>query len=250
MLIDSHTHLQLVNFNKDRDEVIQRALDAGVQEMINVSFDIPSSHASLSLARKYPFMKAAVGIHPHEAKGFDQNSLEALRSLASSQKVVAIGEIGLDYYRDLSPKETQKEVFKEQLHLAKELALPVIFHTREAYSDLLHILEEEGIDGGVLHCFSGNSEDVKGAIDLGLFFGIGGMVTYKNTNLPSLLTQIGLNRLILETDCPFLTPHPHKGRNEPAYLTTTCQKVSEILGLSFEKAAKQTSENVRTLFHI
>ena len=248
MLIDTHTHLQLVNYNKDREAVIQRALDAGVQEMLNISFNLPSSKACVNLVQKYPFMKATVGIHPHEAKEFDLNSLLELKTLASSKQVIAIGEIGLDFYRDLSPEKIQREVFQKQLELAKEMDLPVIIHTRDAYFDLLKIMKEEEIERGVLHCFAGNAENVKKGIDMGLYFGIGGMITFKNTNLPALLKKIPLDNLLLETDCPFLTPRPHKGRNEPSYLTTICKKISEILEVPYEEVAKRTSKNARSLF--
>jgi TatD DNase family protein len=250
MLIDTHTHLQLVNYNKDRDVVIQRALDAGVKWMVNISFDLPSSQASITLAEKYPFIKTAIGVHPHESKNFVQRSIDELIYLASSKKVIAIGEIGLDYYRDLSPRDKQEEAFRIQLEMAKAKDLPVIIHTREAYSDILKIIEEEEVNRGVLHCFSGNSVDVKKALDMGLYFGIGGMLTFKTSNLPSLLKKIPKNRLLLETDCPFLTPRPHKGRNEPSYLTTICERISNILGIPFEDVAQQTSENAKTLFGI
>jgi TatD DNase family protein len=250
MLIDTHTHLQLVNYNKDRKVVIQRALDAGVKWMVNISFDIPSSQASITLAEKFPFIKTAIGVHPHEARNFIQKTIDELIRLASSKKVIAVGEIGLDYYRDLSPRDKQEEAFRIQMEMAKELDLPVIIHTREAYSDLLKIVEEEEISKGVLHCFSGNSVDVKKAMDLDLYFGIGGMLTFKTSNLPSLLKKIPKNRLLLETDCPFLTPRPHKGRNEPSYLTTICEKVSAILDIPFEDVAQQTSDNAKTLFGI
>ena len=250
MLIDTHTHLQLVNYNKDREAVIQKALDAGVQGIVNISFDLPSSRASINLVEKYPFMKSSVGVHPHEAKGFDQNTIRELHSLASSKEVIAIGEIGLDFYRELSPRENQIEIFQQQLELAKEMDLPVIIHTRNAYFELLKIVREQRIERGVLHCFSGNSENVKRGIALGFYFGIGGMVTFKNTPLTSLLKEIPLDRLLLETDCPFLTPRPHKGRNEPAHLRSICQRIAEILKISYEDVANQTSKNARSLFHL
>jgi TatD DNase family protein len=258
-LLDSHAHLDSRKFDSDRQQVVERAGARGVQIIVNPGADLPSSRQSVALAaRKWAGVEiyAAVGVHPHDAKTLDAETLAELRTLAQSRpRVVAIGEIGLDYYRDLSPRVEQRRAFESQLALAKELCLPVIVHNRQAQDDLLAILRSwlrggGAGPGGVLHSFSGDVAMAEEALDLGFYLGIGGPVTYKNAReLPEVVKATPLERLLLETDCPYLPPHPHRGqRNEPAYVALVAEKVAQLQGRSVEDVAAVTTANARRLF--
>jgi TatD DNase family protein len=253
-LIDTHTHLDFPEFDGDREYVIERAATAGVGAMVNVGTDLDSSRAAVALAEAYPQIYAAVGVHPHDAKAMTTEVLDELRALASRPKVVAIGEIGLDFYRDLSPREKQRQAFEQQLALASEVGKPVIIHDREAHKEVMTILRRwaEGCQQsiGVLHCFSGDLAMAKEAIKMGFYISIAGPVTFPNARrLRELVRQLPLEKLLVETDCPYLTPHPHRGkRNEPAYVKLVAQEAAHIKGLTLEEVARVTSDNARALF--
>jgi TatD DNase family protein len=254
LLIDTHTHLDFPDFDGDREHVIQQAVAAGVRTIVNVGTDLDSSQAAVALAEAYPQIYAAVGVHPHDAKAMTTEVLDELRALASRPKVVAIGEIGLDFYRDLSPREKQRQAFEQQLALASEVGKPVIIHDREAHKEVMTILRRwaEGCQQsiGVLHCFSGDLAMAKEAIKMGFYISIAGPVTFPNARrLRELVRQLPLEKLLVETDCPYLTPHPHRGkRNEPAYVKLVAQEAAHIKGLTLEEVARVTSDNARALF--
>ncbi|RQD76006.1 MAG: TatD family deoxyribonuclease [Candidatus Syntrophonatronum acetioxidans] len=253
-LADSHAHLIDKAYRRDEKEVIQRALDKGVKLIINLGYDLRTSLAAVKLAQDYPFIYASVGIHPHEAGKVPENYQERLKKMAQREKVVAIGEIGLDYYRDLSPRKKQQEVFKEQLRVARELKYPVIIHDREAHEDILRILEEErgGEYGGVLHCFSGDWKMARKCIDMGFHISIAGPVTFKKSDkLQEVAKKLPLDRILVETDCPYLAPVPFRGkRNEPSYVKFTLEKIASLRGIRWEDLAQATYENTKRVFNL
>lgn len=249
MIIDSHAHLDFPPFDPDREAVIARARVAGMVAILNVGADLESSRASVALARQYDFIYAAVGIHPHDAETMTPAVLEELRHLARCPKVVAIGEIGLDYYRDLSPRPVQRQAFADQLALAAEVGLPVIIHCRDAWADTLAILR--GWSGrGVLHSYSGGPERLEEVLALGFSVGISGPVTFPNAHrLRAVVATVPLDRLLVETDCPYLTPEPYRGRrNEPAYVWYVAGAIARARGMTAEEVAQITTENARRLF--
>ena len=248
-LIDSHAHLDDKQYNSDRAEVISDIIAAGVTNVINIGADMRSSRASVALAAEYDFIYASVGVHPHYVKSIIDESIAELKSLAEHPKVVAIGEIGLDYYRNLSPKDVQQHWFRKQLHLAKELNLPVIIHDRDAHEDCIAILKDENISNGVMHCYSGSAEMVKTLIDMGFYISFGGVLTFKNARVAvEALRAVPMDRLLIETDCPYLSPEPHRGqRNTSAYMPIIAQKAAEIKGINYEELCNITAENTRTL---
>lgn len=251
MLIDSHAHLDFSQFKNDRDDVIARALDAGVTKIVNVGTDMASSEASVTLAREHQAIHAAVGIHPHDAKTLTPRALKRLSELAANEGAVAIGEIGLDFYRDLSPRDQQRVAFRQQIRLAIKLDMPIVVHDRDAHADVLRILREEGAQrvGGVLHCFSGNLDMALEGIGMGFSIAFGGPITYGGEKKRAIAQQIPLEKILVETDCPYLTPVPHRGkRNEPAYVRHVAEKIAEIRGISFHEVAEATSRNAALLF--
>lgn len=254
MLIDSHVHLDDKRFNKDRDNLIKGLKDDGIEMVINIGADLQTSIASVSLAEKYDNVYAVVGVHPHSAKEVDDSTIEILKSFASRKKVLAIGEIGLDFHYDNSPRDVQKKWFIEQLKLAKEVDLPVVIHTREAMQETFDILKEaqDGTLRGVLHCYSGSVEMALEYIKLGFYISIAGPVTFNNSRvLKEVVKAIPLDKLLVETDCPYLTPEPNRGkRNEPAYVKYVAGEIAEIKGISFEELAKATNNNTKELFGI
>lgn len=254
MLFDSHTHLDDESFDSDRDEVIHRAREAGVTLMLNPGADLASSLRGVQLAERYEGIYAAVGVHPHDVKDMDETTLETLRSLSQKEKVVAIGEIGLDFYYDYSPRDAQRYWFKRQIQLAREVGLPIIIHERDAHQEVFDILKEEraGELGCVMHCFSGSVELAKEYVKLGMYISLGGPVTFKNARKPQEVAMaVPLDRLLIETDSPYLTPVPFRGkRNEPARVRLVAEKIAELRGISLEELAKQTTENAKTLFRI
>jgi len=250
-LIDSHTHLDFPQFDTDRGAVIARAREAGLAAILNVGADLPSSRAAVALAEQYDFIYAAVGVHPHDARTVTPAVLDELRALARHPKVVAVGEIGLDYYRDLSPRPVQRQVFADQLALATELALPVVIHSREAYDDVLAALR--GWKGaGVIHSYSAGLERLEEVLALGFFASISGPVTFRRAHrLRAVAAAVPLERLLVETDCPYLTPVPYRGRrNEPAYVRYVAEAVARARGISDEALARATADNARRLFDI
>jgi len=252
-LIDSHCHLDFPQFDSDRQAVVQRAREAGVKAIINPGADLESSHQAVALAERYPEVYAAVGVHPHEARSVSDEVVAELRRLAAHPKVVAIGEIGLDFYRDLSPRDMQRQAFRQQLALAAELDLPVIVHSREAHDEVMAILMEWARGPklkGVLHAFSGDRAMAEWAFNLGFCVGIAGPVTFLNARrLQALVRELPLEWLLIETDAPYLTPHPYRGkRNEPARVALVAATIARLQGVSERVAAQQTTSNARRLF--
>jgi TatD DNase family protein len=254
MLFDTHVHLNAEQFNDDLQEVIDRAIAEGVTNMVVVGFDELTINKAIELAEKYDFIHASVGWHPVDAIDMTPEHLEWLKDLASHPKVVALGEMGLDYYWDKSPKEIQKEVFRKQIRLAKEVKLPIIIHNRDATADIVEILKEEnaGEVGGIMHCYSGSVETALECIDMNFYISLGGPVTFKNAKKPKEVAEsIPLDRLLVETDCPYLTPHPYRGkRNEPAYVKLVAEEIAGLKGVTFEEIAEATTKNAKKLFGI
>ena len=253
-LIDSHCHLDFDRFRKDRDAVVKAAEKAGLLAIINPGVDLKSSRAAVALADNYPMVFAAVGIHPHGAKTFDRETKRQLRELAQHPKVVAIGEIGLDFYRNYSPPAAQQSAFEAQLELAGELDLPVIVHDRQASQETMSILERWTSSGaprgGVLHSYSAGVEWIDSVTEIDFFIGISGPVTFPQaTDLHQVAEAAPLDRLFIETDAPFLTPNPYHGRrNEPAYVRYIAEKIATLRGLPPRQVGKQTTKNVAKLF--
>lgn len=247
MLTDSHTHLNAEQFNEDQDEVIQRALEAGVTRIVNVGFNRETIPSSIALAERYDFIYSTVGWHPVDAIDMMPGDLEWIEELCKHEKVVAIGEIGLDYYWDKSPKDVQQRVFREQIRLARKLGMPIVIHNRDAHQDILHILKEEKAEevGGIMHCFSGSWETAKQCLDMNFHISFGGPVTFKNARQPKeVLAQVPLDRLLIETDAPYLTPHPFRGkRNETGYVRLVAETAAEIRGMTLEEIAEITTNN-------
>jgi TatD DNase family protein len=258
VLIDTHCHLDFPQFDGDRAAVLARARSAGVKALINPGADLASSRRAVALAEAEPIVYAAVGIHPHEAQTLDEAAMATLRELAAHPKVVAIGEIGLDFYRNLSPRDQQQLAFERQLELAAELHLPVIIHCREAQEQVMatlqawvtHYSAPANAWRGVLHAFSGDQVMAEAAQALGFAVALGGPVTFENARrLHSLVPRLSLDYLLLETDAPYLAPHPYRGqRNEPAWLPLIAEAVAHLRGISVLEVARQTSINATRLF--
>lgn len=255
MFIDSHAHLDDERFNEDRSELINSLKENKIDMVLNIGAELESSRASVQLANEYSQIYAVVGVHPHDAKDIPEDYLDQLRDLSREEKVLAIGEIGLDYYYDNSPREIQRKVFLEQIKLAQELSLPVVIHTRDADQETFEIIKDAVQNGGlkgVMHCYSGSAELAKEYLKLGFFISLGGPVTFKKARVPKEVAKIvPLDRLLIETDCPYLTPEPYRGkRNEPKYVAYTAEAIAEIKGISIEELAQATSRNVKELFDI
>ena len=251
MFIDSHAHIQLSQFNQDREAVLKRAGEVDVSNILVIGFDMETSLGAVELAEKYSHIYATVGMHPHDAKDLTPDVLKTFRELVAHPKVVALGEMGLDYYRDLSPRPVQKAAFEEQLNLAEELQMPIVIHNRDAYMDILPILEaRQGRIRGVLHCFTGDVELMHRGLAIGFHIGIGGIVTYKNAaDVQAVARVVPEDRLLIETDCPWLAPQFRRGkRNEPAYVCAVAEKIAELRDTSIETIGKITTENFETLF--
>ena len=253
MLIDTHTHLDDARFDGDREAMIDRARQAGVERFVTIGCDLATSRAAIALADQHPFVYASIGVHPHEVKHISEGWYDEFRRLASNKKVVAYGEIGLDYHYNHSSPKDQRERFREQIQLARELRLPIIIHTREAQDDTITILKEEKASevGGVFHCFSGDAWLAKDALDLGFYLSFSGILTFQNaTMLRDIAKHTPLDRLLVETDCPYLTPVPHRGkRNEPAYVAQVAKQLAAIHPeLSPEEIAQHTTKNAKRLF--
>ena len=254
MLIDSHAHLGMPQFDRNRDEVIRRAIDAEVDLIFTVGTDIRDCRKAIEIAKGNEPVFAIIGIHPHNAKEINEGTYSDLRALSQDGKVMAIGEIGLDLFRNLSPMDVQIARFRQQIHLAKELDLPIVVHARDAQKEVLTILREEEAReiGGVFHCFSGGYDMAKSCMDLGFFISIPGTITFKNSSdLREVIKKIPLDRILVETDCPFLTPMPFRGkRNEPAYVKFTALKLAEVKGRPFDEVARITSKNAKRAFRL
>ena len=257
MLVDSHAHIGARAFNKDRDRVMESARKAGVIAVVDVGSDIESSETAIALTRQYDEVYAVVGFHPHNAARMTNGDIDKLAELAGQPKVVAIGEVGLDFYRNLSPRHEQFEAFQRQLELAEELGLPVVIHSRDAQEEVLDILTDwarrSSLDGplGVLHCFSGDAELAQRYIDMGFLISIAGPVTYRNSHAPEIARTVPLEKLVIETDCPYLTPVPYRGkRNEPSYVSLVADKIGQIRGMPGDSVGEQTAENALRLFRL
>ena len=255
-MIDSHAHLDDQKFNKDREDLIGRFDKDGLEFVVNIGSDIETSRASVALAQKYEKIYAAIGIHPHDADSYNEKIEQELIALSKEDKVVALGEIGLDYYYDNSPREVQKEVFERQLELAHSLNLPIVIHSREATKDtfdrIKNHLEKYPEDKVLIHCFSGSLETMKEYIRLGCYIALGGAVTFKNARVPKeVAIEVPLDRLLLETDSPYLTPEPLRGkRNEPAYVRYVGDFIANLRKMNLYDLLEKTAENTKEFYGI
>jgi TatD DNase family protein len=254
MFIDSHAHLDDERFDDDRETVIKNLKTDQIDIVINIGADIASSKSTLNLAQTYDNIYSVVGVHPHSVSELVGVGLDEIESLARDEKTVAIGEIGLDYYYENSPKQLQKEYFIEQIRLAKKLDLPIVIHSREAVKDTLDIIKSEKSSNlrGVMHCFSSSVEIAKEYVKLGFYIAIGGVVTFKNARVTKEVAKyVPLESLLIETDCPYLAPEPFRGkRNEPKYIKYTAEEIAKIKEVDLEEIAKITSANAKKLFEI
>ena len=251
-VVETHCHLDFPQFEGDLDGVLRRAREAGVFYMITIGTSVESSRKAVELAHRYECVYAAIGVHPHDADKVDDNTLAELEELGQDAKVVAVGEVGLDFYRNLSPRQTQERVFREFIKLAKRLNKPLILHTRDATKEVLKILEAEGAPQrrGVFHCWASSVKNAKRAVELGFQISFAGNITFKNAEqLRQKAAGIGLEHLMLETDAPFLAPEPHRGKRcEPAYVVFVGRKLAEIFGVSYDEVARVTTRNAVRLF--
>ncbi len=254
MFIDTHVHLNAEQYDADLDEVIQRALEAKVEKMIVVGFDRPTITKAMELAEAHSFIYAVVGWHPVDAIDCTEEDLEWIEKLAAHPKVVGIGETGLDYHWDKSPKDVQQAVFRKQIRLAQRVKLPIIIHNRDATADVVRILREEDakITGGIMHCFGGSVETARECIDMNFMISLGGPVTFKNARMPKeVAKEIPLEFLLIETDAPYLAPHPYRGkRNEPSWVVLVAEEIARLKDLTVEDVAARTTENALKLFSI
>ena len=251
MLFDTHTHLHDPKFDEDRKEVIEKIKASGVGALVNIGCDVLTSDFSVKLAHDYDFIYATVGVHPCDTDGMTEEHIEKIRLLAQDKKVIAIGEIGLDYYWDNVPRDVQKHWFKRQLELAEELDMPVVIHNRDAHEDTYNILKESSAKG-IMHCFSGSKEMAQRFLKLGYYISFAGSLTFKN-NVKSVEAAkvVPMDRLLIETDAPYLAPDGFRGkRNDSSLVRVTCEKLAEIKGVSFEEMAKQTFENAIKVYKI
>ncbi len=252
-MIDSHCHLNFPQFKDIQSKLINEALDAGVHTIINIGVDLESSAASIALAEKYDVIYATVGYHPHDARKVDDIIIEKLKEYASHPKVVAIGEIGLDFYRDKSPRNIQEKVFHKQIELAIDCKLPIVIHTRDAFRETIKIVNEyvSDLEGGVFHCFPGNIDEAYEVFEIGFLISVGGILTFKNSTMAQVAEEVSLNRIIIETDAPYLAPVPFRGKtNQPSYVKYVCEKLAELKNLPFEQVEKITDRNCQKLFKL
>ncbi len=252
MYFDSHAHYDDESFDEDREALLTSMPLKEVEFIINAAAHMTSSYEGIALADKYPFIYCSVGVHPHEVKDLEEHNIEELRRLSMRDKVVAIGEIGLDYYYDLSPRGAQKKWFIKQLELAVEVALPVIIHSRDASQETFDIIRQSGIKEGVIHCFSGSVELAKEYVKRGFYIGIGGAATFKNARkIVEVVKEVPIEHILVETDAPYLTPTPFRGkRNDSSYLKYVVEKIAEIKELDNLAVSDITCQNARRLFKI
>lgn len=252
--IDTHVHLNADQYDEDLQDVIERAREKGVQKMVVIGFDTKTIERAISIAEADPDIYAVVGWHPVDAIDCTEEDLQSIEKLAQHEKVVGIGETGLDYYWDKSPKEVQQEVFRKQIRLAQRVKLPLIIHNRDATGDVMRILEEEEahLTGGIMHCFGGSVETARQAIDMNFMISLGGPVTFKNAKTPKeVATEVPLEHLLIETDAPYLAPHPFRGkRNEPSYVPLVAEEIARLKELPVEEVARVTTENAEKFFGI
>lgn len=250
-MIDSHCHLDFAQFDGRRREVVQEASDAGVHTIVNIGTDPVSSQRSVELAERFETVYATVGIHPHDAKKLNDTILAQLKELAGHKKVVGIGEIGLDYYRDLSPRNVQRAAFRRQLELACELHLPVVIHSRQSFEPTLSMVREYAhqLPGGVFHCFPGSVEEAFAVFKLGLLISVGGVITFKNSRMAQVAASVPLEKVLLETDAPYLAPEPHRGKmNRPAFVRYVRDKLAEMRGVSAAEVEQTTDRAAQKLY--
>ena len=251
MIVDTHCHLYFEELNKDLDGVLDRANDLGVNTFICVGTNLSDSYESLLLAQKYKSVYATAGIHPHDSKDAGGDYLQELRKLLDNEKIVAVGEMGLDYFRNISSPDTQKIVFKAQLKLAEETNKPIVFHNREADEDIINILSDFANVIGVAHCFSSSYETAIRLIEMGFYISFSGNLTFKNSHLPEVAKKLPLERLLVETDSPFLSPAPFRGKkNEPGRARYVAEKLAEIFGSDIDFIASITTANAKKLFNL
>lgn len=253
MIIDTHAHYDDEQFNEDRDDVLNRMKDAGVELIVDVGSTLKSWDHIINLINEYPFVYGAIGLHPDEVGDFDEEQFARMKVLLEHEKVVAVGEIGLDYYWDKEQHDLQKKWFVKQLELAREKELPVIIHSRESAADTMEIMQQYGVGlKGVIHCYSYSVEMAKEYVKMGYFIGIGGVVTFKNAKkLKEVVKEIPLESLVLETDCPYLAPVPFRGkRNSSEYLNYVAEEIAEIKQISVEEVIQQTEKNARRLYDL
>ncbi|TCI24758.1 TatD family deoxyribonuclease [Exiguobacterium sp. SH3S2] len=254
MLIDTHTHINAEQFNEDVEATIERARTAGVSPMLVVGFDTPTIDRAIELAEAYEDVYAIVGWHPVDAIDCTEAELDRIEALMAHPKVMALGEIGLDYHWDKSPKDVQQRVFRQQIAIAKRTNMPIVIHNREATADVLDLLEEEHAEvvGGVFHSYSMSVELLERCLKLNFYISLGGPVTFKNAKVPKKVAQqVPLDRLLVETDCPYLTPTPFRGkRNEPAYVTYVAEEIAALRGMPYEALAEATTANAKRLFRL
>ncbi len=251
-LIDTHAHLDDKRLYNNVSELINRAKKKGVTKIINIGITVESSEKSIELAKNYDEVYASVGIHPHDAKNAPKGYIDRLRSMASQEKVIAIGEMGLDFFKNISPQQEQKDVFKEQLQLAKELNLPVIIHDRDAHEEVIEILKDYNGVRGVFHCFSGDAEVASKVLELGFYISFTGTITFKKADkLREVVRKTPMDMMMIETDCPYLAPEPFRGKlNEPAYVRLVGEAVAEEKNLHFDKVAEITTRNAVEFFNL
>jgi TatD DNase family protein len=253
-LIDTHAHLDFPELAHDLPGVFSRAAERGIHEIITIGIDIPSSRKAAELAQSYPHVYATVGIHPHGARILGADTLNTLHDLAGSKKVVAVGEIGLDYYRDRQPRALQRECLLQQIDIARKANLPVVFHIRDAFEDFFDSIADQAreVAGLVFHCFSGDWDVARKCLDLGGYLSIPGTVTFhKAESQQEVVRRAPMERLLLETDAPFLAPVPYRGKpNEPSFMRYTAAKVAELRGLTLDEVAECTTRNARQVFRL
>ena len=253
-LIDTHAHLDFPEFSQDVASVLERASEMGVVEVVTIGIDLASSRSAVELAKRYPQIHAAVGIHPHGARHLEEETLAELAALAREKEVVAVGEIGLDYYRDRQPRDVQRLCMRQQLELACRENLPAMFHIREAYDDFLKIVPDyaSSLPGAVMHCFSGDWEVARRCLDLGFHLSIPGTVTFPNAAIQQeVVRRAPLDRLLLETDAPFLAPVPFRGKpNEPSFVYYTAKKIAELRGCPLHEVSSRTTSNAHRVFRL
>lgn len=254
MLFDTHVHLNARQFKEDRTEVIERAFEAGVHSMVVVGFDEETIPLAIEIAEQYETIYASVGWHPVDAIHFKDEHLQYLDKLSHHSKVVALGEMGLDYHWDTSPKNVQANVFRKQIQLAKSVNMPIIIHNREATSDVIRLLKEENAEkvGGIMHCYSGTVSEVQTCLDMNFYISLGGPVTFKNAHeVKEVAKIVPLDRLLIETDAPYLAPHPNRGkRNEPAYVTLVAEQIAQLRNIEYEEICQITTRNANKVFRI
>lgn len=249
-MIDTHCHLIDPQFKRDFNAVLKRAREAGVSRIINAGYDIETSNQAVAQGKEFNWLLPAVGIHPNEAAAELIREMERIEEIVTREKVVAIGETGLDYYRDFSPRGAQKELFRKHIHIAKKHNLPLLIHTRRSIDDALHILQEEDYQCGVFHCYSGSYEQARVILDMGFYLGFAGIMTFSR-RVQEIVLRLPIDRILLETDAPFLAPAGHRGqRNEPSFIIETLQSISTVMGISPVRLEEILDRNAITLFSL